>query len=49
MKLDKAAVQELALKSKVSGKPSKRVETLSLQLSLSWKLDFIKFKVTLGA
>ena len=30
MKLDRAAMQELALKSKVDRKPSKRVETLSL-------------------
>jgi hypothetical protein len=42
-------VQELALKSKVSGKPPKRAETLSLWLSLSQKLDFVKFEVTLSA
>jgi hypothetical protein len=30
MKLNRAAMQELALKSKVSKKPPKRVETLSL-------------------
>jgi hypothetical protein len=30
MKLDRAAAQELALKLKVGGKPSKRAETLSL-------------------
>jgi hypothetical protein len=35
MKLNKAVVQKLALKLKVGRKPSKRAETLSLQLSLS--------------
>jgi hypothetical protein len=48
-KLDRAAAQESALKSKVGGKPPERAETLSLRLSLSRKLDFVEFEVTLGA